>query len=508
MKKKATLLFILRILKTGLGIVTLSVSSKYFGVSIARDEWLLSIGFIIVLDCAIWGPINETFRAKFIFLQHEIGQDESLTKAKSMFSFINIVTVFLVTVILIFPKILARILAPNYNQQEVNHLSSMIVLLIPSFLFNQISQFLTSLLNAYNVFYVPEITGFIAAVLNIIFVITLVPYLGIYTLAIGYYTGIILLLVFLALRLNKMNINVISNPFKFNLEDIKPFLLFSIPFFVPSFLSQFNNTIEKTIASTLGTGAVSIIDYSRRFSESVIVVLGSIITTMLLPTLCNLFSKKDEDAYVFEFVSMFQFSVLIMTFLVCLFSACPAAIISILYNKNIGVNALEEITSLSRLYSWGELAVLTFILFGIAQISTGAGKVYAIFGSIVQLVLVVLNLTLVKKFGPYTFPITLLITHLTGAICLIWKFPIKNNKILIATMKGLLQMISCSIILFLLNHYTALIPSINPFITIAINIILIVIMIFIFALFAKTDDLKLIIKLYSKLNQTSKTLQE
>ena len=87
MKKKTSLLFIIRIIKLLVGILNLSLTAKYFGVSLEKDVWLLAISVVLFLDMAFWGPINETFRSKFIFLRSEIGEIKALQKTKSLLFF-------------------------------------------------------------------------------------------------------------------------------------------------------------------------------------------------------------------------------------------------------------------------------------------------------------------------------------------------------------------------------------------------------------------------------------
>ena len=74
-KKVTTYLFTLRVLRTFLSVVTLIFSAKYFGVSIERDIWILASTLLVTVNAAIWGPINETFRTKFIFIQEKEGQN-------------------------------------------------------------------------------------------------------------------------------------------------------------------------------------------------------------------------------------------------------------------------------------------------------------------------------------------------------------------------------------------------------------------------------------------------
>lgn len=64
--RKTTLsLFILRLLRICLSVITLAVSAKYFGVSIERDVWVLTTAFISALGAAVWGPINERCMAEY-----------------------------------------------------------------------------------------------------------------------------------------------------------------------------------------------------------------------------------------------------------------------------------------------------------------------------------------------------------------------------------------------------------------------------------------------------------
>ena len=502
MKKKALLLFILRILKMGLGVLNLSISAKYFGVSIDRDEWILALNFILVLDMAIWGPINETFRAKFVFLKHEIGDDASIAKVRSMFSFINFITIILVVIILIYPKLLTSIIAPRYTEYQLAHLTTMILILTPSFLFNQICQFLTSILNAYSTFYIPEIAGLFTAVINIILIILLAPKFGIYALAFGYYLGIIMLQILLILQLRKLKINIIGNPFKFNYIDVKPFLLFAAPFFLPYFLGQVSMVIEKSIASTLSIGTVSMIDYSRKFSEIAISVLTSIFTTMLLPVLSQYYAQKNNERFLFEFKSIYQIGFLIITFLVAIFTACPGAVINILYNKgSITTIALNKISNLSMLYSWAAFPIFMYIILGVVLLSSEKGKIYALYGSIAQIIMILFNLLLSKTLGVYTFPLSLLFSHLIVAWFLFMKFPIKTNQLLINTVKGLGQVIICSSILYFINKNLSMLNSYNPIVIIDFNLLLISIFILSYAYVVKTDDRRMIVKMISKIKE-------
>ena len=68
-----------------------------------RDVWLLVLAFITTINLAVWGPINETFRTKFIFLREKEGEVEALRRTASLLSFIVLGTILVSLVILLFP---------------------------------------------------------------------------------------------------------------------------------------------------------------------------------------------------------------------------------------------------------------------------------------------------------------------------------------------------------------------------------------------------------------------
>ena len=78
LRKISAYLFGLRLLRTGISVITLVLAAKFFGISIGRDVWILVSAFIATVNSAVWGPINETFRTKFIFIREQEGESVAL----------------------------------------------------------------------------------------------------------------------------------------------------------------------------------------------------------------------------------------------------------------------------------------------------------------------------------------------------------------------------------------------------------------------------------------------
>lgn len=447
---------------------------------------------------AIWGPLNETFRAKFIFFREEHGEAEALKRAQSVLVFTNLVTIIIVTIIIAFPQPLARIIAPTLKGAQFELLLFMIRIIAPSFLFNQLTQIFISILNAYQSIYIPEISGFISGIINLVLIITLAPLTGIYSLIYGYYAGLLLLGLLLVIQLQKLKLGLFKQLGQARLSEVKPFLLFALPFFFPYFAGQIAQVVEKSLSSAMGTGVVSIVDYSRKFSDILLNVLSSVLTTIMVPALSLKFAQKDTSGFFAEFKQSYQLGFLLMTLATAMFTACPDAFVAILYRQgSIDHGALSEISTLAMLYSWSAVAIFLYIIIGMALVSSKNGKIYAFYGVTAQLIMVAVNLLMFRTAGVYVFPLSLLFSHIIAAIFMFGKLPTGKRILVKTTFSYLFLMVSNITILYLVNKYAAM-PD-HPILKIAANgaLLLSLLLILIFAL--KLDERLIVVRIYNKI---------
>lgn len=142
-----------------MSVVTLIFSAKYFGVSIERDVWILVTTFLVTVCSAVWGPINETFRAKFIFIREQEGEQIALRKTVSLMGFIVAVTVLISICILISLHLITSVIVQHPTDESSKLFMSLLLIMLPTFLMNELINIGISILNAYEVYYVPEIVG-------------------------------------------------------------------------------------------------------------------------------------------------------------------------------------------------------------------------------------------------------------------------------------------------------------------------------------------------------------
>ena len=426
-KKTTFYLFILRLLRMSLSIVTLPLTAKYFGVSIERDAWILTTTLLSTVGLAMWGPINETFRAKFVFLKEKEGEETAISRAVSLVGFTVLVTIAISFILLLLTHPIAHALDSTGSPQKVSLIVSLMLIMLPTLLINQLTSIGISVLNAYDVFYLPEFVGTVASICNILLILFLAPIIGIYSLAISQYVAILLLLIAVLFYLRKQSFKLRSF-WMIHWGDIWVFVVFALPFFLPYFAGQINQLAEKWIANSLGDGSVSSLDYARQFSMTLQAVITSVLTTVMVPMLAKSFAQKDVGRFATIVKENFTtiFVIMCLTLPVLIGSAAPLSKFFFAHGK-VSTDALLVITNLMRIYGLAFVGIILYMTFGLILLASDKGKIYAFWGILAQVVVLCFNIVLVRKWGIYVFPISVGIGHLLTA-CILSYFVKMDNK--------------------------------------------------------------------------------
>lgn len=429
LRKISAYLFGLRLCRTVLSIVTVSLSARYFGIGLERDVWILVSAFITTMNLAVWGPINETFRTKFIYIREKEGEYIALRKTASLLSFIIWGTLLVSALVILFPNFLVQIIAPSVQGEESHVFIRMLYLLLPTFLMNQCVSIGIGILNAYESFYIPEIVAFFSGILHILCLLLLAPIIGIDSLIVSLYLSIVLLLVVLIFYIRKNKICIGKLPFFFSWCEVKPFILFSIPFFIPYFVSQCNAILEKSLSNLMGEGVVSTIDYARRFSDVLLNVFLSVLSSVLVPMLSKFYSNQNNEEYFKAFKQYVQvvFFVLMLTIPLLVGAAFPLDTF-FFFRGDISMGTVHNMARLTQCYGVAFIGVAFYLFFGLSLLSQNQGKKYAIYGATAQLIMIVFNILLYRFLGVYTFATTLLVSHVLMAVVMYRNLKLINKK--------------------------------------------------------------------------------
>lgn len=403
---------ILRLFKIAFSILTLTISAKYFGVSIDMDVWIIVSTVIATLTLSLWGPLNETFRAKFVFIREYEGEASALFKVRSLLLFVIIITIFVSLIVPLFSESIAIYLAPSLENSQRKLFISILIMMTPSFLLNELINLGTSILNSYNIFYIPEIMAIISGIINLLCIVFFSQRIGIKSLIIAHYISCILLIFLIIIYIKKTGIQVFSGGMSLKWEFVKPFIYFSIPFFIPYFFAQFNNVLEKNLANSLGVGTVSIINYASQFKGIIQSVFTSVLASIMVPNLSKQFANLNNKKFEEIFNENLKFVLIVLTFLIPTIFAGASQLSNIFYNHgSINSDSINTIIYLVRFYSISILSVMLYLFFGFTLLSQQLGKKYAFYGSLAQIISIIINIFFYKITGPSIFPISLLLSH-------------------------------------------------------------------------------------------------
>lgn len=326
-------LSVLRFLKMVLGLVVLYLSILYFGTSMERDAWVIAIGTYSVIIQSVYSPINDTFRTRFIYLKSSLGEKSVIESVNSLISIFWISFLVIGVCIFICRHPLTRIIAPGFNDTGSLFLISLMLWLLPYFVFQQMVNITQALLNTYESYFYPDIISLLASIINILFIVLFAQSIGIYALVIATSINYGLLILVLCCLLHRKVPDFSIFP-HLGLKKAVPFLTFSLPVYLAMFTVQMYAMVERATCSKFGEGAVSLYDYAHQIMNLPNVVFSSIVPIVLTPLLSKYHIDGMGQAFSSEY-RKFMRMLLVFTIIVGEVMIVNRCDISILFfNKN------------------------------------------------------------------------------------------------------------------------------------------------------------------------------
>ena len=437
-----------------MSLITVALTAKYFGVSVEKDAWLLVSVMLSSITLLVWGPINETFRAKFIFIRERESEGKALQSASALCSGIVVTTCAIIFLLAIFASPIADFSAMDLHHDGIAWFLSLFLVLLPTLLIEEINNIASSILNAYDIFYLPEIVGSVTVFAYIAILIFVAPAIGIYAMVIGQYVSTITLTVVLFIAIRRKKLFSLSWFTKPDFRLVKPFIIYALPFFLPYAIAQFNAFSERWLAGILGVGNISILDFGRRFTVILQSVISGILTTIMVPMLAKAHASNDSSEFSAKLNEHLSVIYGIMLLAIPLLFGASYPLCDFLYHRgSVTTQNIVEISTLCQLYAMAFLCVMIYVVFGNVLLASEKGKPYAFWGVIAQVLVMALNFGLVAKIGLIIFPISLGIVHLVTG-CIMW---VKGRAwcmpVVLKVMKYNAVVILSSIVVYLIGRH-------------------------------------------------------
>ncbi|TAN36487.1 MAG: hypothetical protein EPN23_08340 [Verrucomicrobia bacterium] len=414
-----------KIVRAILTVVSVMVSARYFGATLERDVYVLSVSAVALLTQVIYGPLNETFRIKFLHVLAEEGEDRARQSVATLLQWVALFSLGLVLVVIIWPGCMLHLLAPGFSGAQYAPIARMLAVYIPMLILTELSVLFASVLNAYHSYYLPEFFALGSVLLSIVCTVLAAPFIGIYSLVIASYLtqGIQLGLYARALRRTGLFLWL---PRLVSWRTVGPYFFFGLPLYIAYLTGQFHAVIERRVCTYLGEGNLSMLDYARKFMDlpltTMVGVAGSVVAPILTRQVADL---NGFSASVVKFIKLFTLGAAPFCALLIVF---PEELVRLLLLR--GAFKPEHIAGTAETIRWfgiGVLGLPFYTVCGQALLARNQRFAYIASSTAVLLLSAALNLLIYRWLGVATMAMTWAMVSMGGGLLMFACLPVSRR---------------------------------------------------------------------------------
>jgi len=398
-------------LKLLVGLATIFIYARMFGVSATYDAWVWSLGIVNAAILMLFGPITETIRASYTAIDHNEGraaaEDYIATVAVMM---IGGGVLLALVAAAGFPLLVQ--LAYRESADQADSAMFFLYMLTPSVLVSQAVAVLTAHLNCRGSFFPPEIAGIIGGAAGVLFIVVFPDLPARWVLPISYYIGLTAPLVvgasfWPALSQSLRRLTLTS--FRRHGGEA---LAFSMPLLFPYALGQASGLIERQYALLAGTGVLAVLSYALFARNTVQAVFSSAISSLAIPALARRWDATDTAPFWDEVRHWVHQCLTVLTMGMMVMFGFAGLAPAILFRADIGAEAQTLLTTLLHCYAIALISVILYLVGGSALLGARRGKTYAVLGAGCGAVSILLVIALFPRLGVLSIPIALGVSHL------------------------------------------------------------------------------------------------
>jgi putative peptidoglycan lipid II flippase len=418
-KRQFLLLATLRGAKLGLAVMSLMLYGRLFGIGLQMDAWVFASSVVAAAGMMAWGPVNEIARSRFLQQAARDGFPVATQGATRLLRVTGLGSAMLSLLLwLAGPRLLSILYVGVQHRGELLVLR-VFALMLPSLVLAQILALGSAYLNCCAIIYAPEWIGVGAALVSLASVYSLASSIGIYSLVVGYYMGLLLsvgCVLFLLLRRR-----FLGAPWRpLAGAAVSDYLKFSAPLYMSYGAGQANGLLEKTLSSSLGIGVVASVNYAAQIKNALQSVVTSVLFSIAVPRLTQA-ATGDADKISFAVAWRDVQRVVVLFLLAALPPVWGGAnlIVVVLFGKaRVNADQLDLVGSLIRFYLIALVPVALSLVHGVALLAQQKSRSYAVWNVVALLLSSAFSLVFVSKLGARAFPLALLLSYSLAAMAM------------------------------------------------------------------------------------------
>ncbi len=383
-----------------LGLIRDWLLARNFGAGLELDVYFAAFKIPdFVYQIFILGGIVAAFLPLFSEYFSK-DSDEAWEFTSNTLNIFLFLLVCLSLILLIFTPYITKLIAPGFNDWQINKTILLTRLMLLSPIFFGLSSIFSSILQYFHRFLIYSFAPIVYNLSIIFGILFLSPYLGILGVILGVIVGA--LLHFLIQIPSVVNCGFRYSPvFNFKDPKIKKVFLLMIPraFGVSSL--QINTIIINAIASTLVVGSISVFNFANNIRLFPIAIIGISFATAVFPELSRAWSENKKEKFIKSFSLVFrQIIYLALPVVILMFILRNQIINLILRHGQFSAEAAQLVSASVGLFCFGILFASLRPLFFRAFFSFKDTKTPTFLAVIFVIVNIIFSLLLTNALKP------------------------------------------------------------------------------------------------------------
>ena len=272
-----------------LNFVQMMVITYAFGVQASTDILFYVLSTILLLTFFVTSVNNQVIIPEAIRLRNEVSEEEA-AKFISNIYYIFLGIGIIGTIILFISPIELLSTFSKFKASDIRDNFSILIYIIPTFLFTMINNFCLNIFNVYKFFTLPMVLDMFKNVVIIIFVLIFKESLQVTSLAMGTLIGNMIQFIIVTIFLSKvLNCKLVFKCYKFKSLIIKN-AIYTVLGQLVTFISGF---VMLYLLSGFNAGVFSAMDYSQKIVNVMNYVLISQFSAVLGVNFMELYNRKN-----------------------------------------------------------------------------------------------------------------------------------------------------------------------------------------------------------------------
>lgn len=266
--------------------------ARYFGRDDSIDAFLIAFllpSFIVTL---VVGSLGAAFMPVFI----DVRKRRSEESVQELFSSVLVLEILALSAIAVVLGVLSPYYLPylgsGFSAAKLKLTRELLLCLLPFILFNGVTLYVASVLNAGERFFLPAVVPLVTPVIVIFFIVLTARQWGAFAIVAGTVSGSVLEAISLASVLRRQGIRFLAR-WSGLTPDVRTVLQQYSPMLAGSFLMGSALVVDKSMAAMLSHGSVAALSYGNRVISGVFAVGATALGTATFPYFSRMAAERD-----------------------------------------------------------------------------------------------------------------------------------------------------------------------------------------------------------------------